>query len=185
MKRILWHTTAASLLTLAAYLLFSAFWGLLLSVVENALLKRILIGLMTTAAFGFFLVYMTKIRGDVGDREVMADYRDIPYTSLRADGRLVLRREKRQLLTIAVIVFLCFVLNTADSLIFGKKTISFPTFIFVTMCLGGAEIPIPFLDYAVSILLDGAAYLAILLLWRKRRYRCLLAHTPTEEHHAE
>ena len=35
----------------------------------------------TTLAFGFFLVYMSKIRKSIGEDEVVSDYKDRQYIS--------------------------------------------------------------------------------------------------------
>ncbi|MBE6658257.1 MAG: hypothetical protein E7604_07420 [Ruminococcaceae bacterium] len=172
MKQILWNITRASLLTLVAYLALYAVWGAILNEVENETLQLFLVALMTTAAFGLFLLYFSKIRGGRGDDEIMEDYRDGTPFSFAADIMRVVQREKTVLIAIAVIVLLCFALNTFDRLIFEKKTlISFPTFFFAPMCLFSEAIPIPFVGYAVSAILDGAAYLVCLLIYRKKKYQ--------------
>ena len=171
MKQILWNITRASLLTLAAYLVLYAIWGAILNSVENETLKLVLLALMTTAAFGFFLLYISKIRKKIGEDEILDDYRDGRTYSFADDLMLTLRREKTVLITVAVIVLLCFALNTVDRVAFGKKTISFPTFFFAPMCLFDAAIPIPFIGCAVSAVLDCAAYLVCLLIYRKKKYQ--------------
>ena len=76
MKQILWNITRASLLTLVAYIALYAVWGAILNSMENEILQQFLLALMTTAAFGFFLLYISKIRGNVGEDEILDDYRD-------------------------------------------------------------------------------------------------------------
>lgn len=171
MKQILWNITRASLLTLVAYIALYAVWGAILNSVENEILQQFLLALMTTVAFGLFLLYFSKIRGGRGDDEIMEDYRDGRTYSIADDLMLTLRREKTVLITVAVIVLLCFALNTVDRVAFGKKTISFPTFFFAPMCLFDAAIPIPFVGCAVSAVLDCAAYLVCLLIYRKKKYQ--------------
>ena len=174
MKQVLWNITRASLLTLAAYLALYAVWGAILNSVENDTLKLFLLALMTTAAFGIILLYFSKIRGSVGEDEILDDYKDGRNYSLIEDGMLTLRREKNMLITMAVIVVLCFALNTADLAIFGKKTFSAPTLIFAPMCLFSEAIPIPFVGYAVSAIFDCAAYLVCLMIYRNKTYKLWL-----------
>ena len=85
MKRIIWNITCASLLTLVAYLALYDVWGAILSTVENEVLQLFFVALMTTAAFGLFLLYFSKIRGSVVDDEIMEDYRDNGTYSVSAE----------------------------------------------------------------------------------------------------
>ena len=170
MKRILWNITRASLLTLVAYIALFAFWGALLNEIESPTIKLFLVALMTTVAFGFILLYIAKIRKGIGEDEVLSDYEDRAYASLVDDFKLIIQREASMLICMAVIVFLCFVLNTVDSVVFEKKTISFPTFFFAPMCLFDTAINLPFVGYAVSAILDCAMYILFLLLYRKKKY---------------
>ena len=74
------------------------------------------------------------------------------------------------LICIVSIVLICFILNTFDSVVFGKKTISFPTFLFAPMCLFDSMISIPFVGYLLSAILDCLTYMAFLLIYRKKKY---------------
>ena len=67
MKRTLWNITLASVITLVAYIALYAIWGAILSELENPTLQLFLIAFMTTVAFGFFLLYTSKIRKSVGE----------------------------------------------------------------------------------------------------------------------
>ena len=170
MKRTLWNITLSSVITLVAYIALYAIWGAILSGLENSTLRLFLIALMTTVAFGFFLLYTSKIRKGIGEDEVVSDYKDEQYTSFTDDFKLILKRESRMLICIASIVLICFILNTFDSVVFGKKTISFPTFFFAPMCLFDSMINIPFVGYLLSAALDCMAYMIFLLLYRKKKY---------------
>lgn len=163
MKRTLWNITLASVITLVAYIALYAVWGAILGGVENPTLKLFLIALMTTAAFCFVLLYTSKIKNSVGEDEVVSDYKDSAYVSLVDDLKLIIKRESKILICIALIVLICFAFNTFDVLIFGKKTISFPTLIFAPMCLFDSAINIPFVGYAVSAMLDCVLYIIFLL----------------------
>ncbi len=174
MKQILWNITRASLLTLVAYLALYAVWGAILNSVENETVQLLLLALMTTAAFGIILLYFSKIRGNVGEDEILDDYKDGRTYSFADDLMLTLRREKTMLITIGGIVILCFMLNTVDNVVFGKKTISFPTFFFAPMCLFSEAIPIPFIGYVFSAIFDCAAYLVCLLIYRRKTYKLWL-----------
>lgn len=97
MKRTLWNITFASIITLVAYIALYAIWGAILSGLENPTLRLLIIALMTAVAFGFFLVYMSKIRKNIGEDEVVSDYKDREYVSFADDFKLVLKRESKML----------------------------------------------------------------------------------------
>ena len=170
MKRILWNITLASTITLIAYIALYAIWGTILSGIENQMLKILIIVMMTTIAFAFFLLYTSKIRKSIGEEEVVSDYKDREYISFMCDFKLILKREIQVLICIAMIVLICFALNTFDRLVFGKKVISFPTFFFAPMCLFDSLINIPFVGYALSAVLDCLSYIVFLLIYRKKKY---------------
>lgn len=171
MKRALWNITLSSLMTLVAYIVVTGILrGVILKGIDNPTLTLFIIALVTTAVFGFFLLYTSKIRKSVGESEVISDYKDREYVSFVDDFKLILKRESQTFICVASIVFICFVLNTFDSLVFGKKTISFPTFFYAPMCLFSTVINIPFVGYAVSAVLDCVAYIAFLLIYRKKKY---------------
>ena len=170
MKRILLNITFASIITLVAYIAFYVIWGAILNALDDPTLSLLIISLMTTVAFGFFLLYTSKIKKSVGEDEVVSDYKDRQYISLTDDFKLVLKRESKMLICIASIVLICFILNTFDSVVFGKKTISFPTFLFAPMCLFDSMISIPFVGYLLSAILDCLTYIASLLIYRKKKY---------------
>ena len=170
MKRILLNITFASIITLVAYIAFYVIWGAILNALDDPTLSLLIISLMTTVAFGFFLLYTSKIRKSVGEDEVVSDYKDKQYISFADDFKLVLKREFKMLICIVSIVLICFILNTFDSVVFGKKTISFPTFLFAPMCLFDSMISIPFVGYLLSAILDCLTYIASLLIYRKKKY---------------
>ena len=170
MKRILLNITFASIITLVAYIAFYVIWGAILNALDDPTLSLLIISLMTTVTFGFFLLYTSKIRKSVGEDEVVSDYKDKQYISFADDFKLVLKRESKMLICIASIVLICFILNTFDSVVFGKKTISFPTFLFAPMCLFDSMISIPFVGYLLSAILDCLTYIASLLIYRKKKY---------------
>ena len=74
------------------------------------------------------------------------------------------------LIAIAGIAFVCFILNTLDPLIFGRKTISAITVFFAPMCLFDTVINIPFVGYLLSVIVDCAAYIGFLMIYRKKMY---------------
>ncbi len=173
MKRTLWNITLASTITLGAYMVLYSIWGAILSELKTPLAGNLFLALMTTILlilFGFFLFYIRKIKKNLGEDEVLIDYKDRKYVSLADDFKLILKRESKTLICIAAIVFACFALNTFDNLVFQRKVISLPMFFFVPMCLFGTLIDIPFVGYAISALLDCAVYMIFLLIYRKKRY---------------
>ena len=170
MKRTLWNITLASIFTLVAYIALYAVWGAILSGLENPTLQLLIVSLMTTVAFGFFLLYTSKIRKNIGEDEVIADYKDRQYISFADDFKLILKRESKMLICIASIILICFILNTFDSVVFEKKMISFPTFFFIPMYLFDPIINIPFVGYLLSAIFDCLVYMVFLLLYRKKKY---------------
>ena len=172
MKKTLWNITLASLMTLVAYIVVVFILrGVILKGIDNPTLTLLIIALVTTAVFGFFLLYTSKIRKSVGESEVISDYKDREYVSFVDDFKLILKRESKMLISIVAIVLICFALNAIDQLVFGKSVISIPAFFFAPMCFfGGTVSNIPFVGYAVSAVLDCVAYIAFLLIYRKKKY---------------
>ena len=170
MKRILWNITLASLITLVAYIALFFIWGAVLGEVKNEAFRLFLTAFMTSAAFGFFLLHRVKIKNSVGEDDVMIDYRDRTYISIIDDCKLFVKRETKMLIAIAGIAFVCFILNTLDPLIFGRKTISAITVFFAPMCLFDTVINIPFVGYLLSVIVDCAAYIGFLMIYRKKMY---------------
>ena len=170
MKRTFWNITFASIITLVAYIALYTIWGAILNEVKNSALRLLIIALMTTVAFGFFLLFTSKIRKSVGEDEVVSDYKEKEYVSFAADFKLILNRESKMLICIASIVLICFVLNSFDDFVFQKKTISLLTFFFAPMCLFDSMVNIPFVGYLLSAIIDCLAYLTFLLLYRKKKY---------------
>ncbi len=179
MKRILrtsWKITLASLLTLVAYLALYMIWGAILGEVENQKIQLFLLALMTTCAYGFVLVYVSKIRGSVGEDEVMADYKDGKYSSFIGDLKPVLRREAGTLICIVAVVLACCVVNTLDRMIFDKKAVSGITILWAPMCLFDTVFEIPVLEYVVSAAVDCISYIVFLLIYRKKKYTYWMEH---------
>lgn len=170
MKRIFWNITVTSLITLVAYIALFFIWGAVLGEVKNATIRLLLIAFMTSAAFGFFLLRRTKIKNSVGEDEVMIDYKDRTYTSIIDDCKLFVKRETKMLIVMACIALVCFMLNTLDPLIFGRKTISAITVFFAPICLFDTVINIPFVGYLVSVIVDCAVYIVFLAIYRKKMY---------------
>ena len=105
MKRNFWDVTLASLITLIAYIALYFIWGAILGEVKNEIFRLFLIALMTSAAFGFFLLRRTKIKNSVGEDEVMIDYKNRTYTSIIDDCKLFVKREAKMFIAIACIAF--------------------------------------------------------------------------------
>ena len=170
MKRILWNITLASLISLIAYIALFFVWGAILDEIENAFFRLFLTAFMTSAAFGFFLLYRVKIKNSVGENEVMNDYKEKTYISIIDDCKLFIKRETKMFIAVEGITLVCFVLNTVDPLIFGKKTISAITIFFAPMCLFDAVINIIFVGYLVSAIVNCTFYIAFLAIYRKKMY---------------
>ncbi len=179
MKRILrtlWKITLASLLTLIVYLALRMIWGAILAEIESQKMQLVLLALMTSAAYGFILVYVSKIRGSVGEDEVMADYKDGKYVSLADELKTVLRREAGTLICIVAVVLACCAFNTLDRMIFDKKAVSGITILWAPMCLFDTVFAFPVLEYVVSAAVDCISYIGFLLLYRKKKYTYWMEH---------
>ena len=133
-------------------------------------MQLFVVSLMTTAAFGYMLLYTSKKRKKVGEDEVISDYDDKPYISFAYDLKCIITNEKKTFICVAVIVLTAFVLNTFDSVVFGEKTISFITFFYAPMYIFDTLFNVPFLGYLLSAVLDCAFYVLFLLLYRKKKY---------------
>ena len=106
----------------------------------------------------------------MGEDEVMADYREHPYTTLADDFKLVLRKEAKTLILMTAVVLMTYILNRLDMLIFGKKMISHITFPYITMSLFGSLFSIKIIGYLMSAILNPVVYLTALVLYRKKKY---------------
>ena len=170
MKRTFWNITVASCITMVVYIALYAFWGAILSTLKNPMLKLFSVCFMTTSAFGFILLYVSKIRKGVGEEEVLSDYREKSYESIQRDFQPVIKREAKTLVLIIGISVICFVLNLLYGIIFDKSA-SFPiTLVFAPMCIFDSAIRIPFLGYALSAVLDCVLYVLFLLIYRKKKF---------------
>lgn len=178
MKKILWNITLASAATLVAYIGLYILWGAILNEVENEPLKLFLICLMTSAACGFFLLYFLKIKNSDGEKEVLADYKECAYVSFIDDLKRILRREAKTLISLAVIVMLCFTVNAITELISGKSTGSPLTFIYVSLCIFSTVLGQSFIGYFLSALIICLCYLIALLLWRRKTYNYWIKNKP-------
>ena len=121
MKRSLWNITLSSVLTMVAYLALSAVWGAILNELKNRVLQLFLIALMTTVAYSVIFLWVSKIRKSLGEDEVLADYRDHPYTTMADDLKRIVKSEAKTLILMMALVLATYVLNRLDMLIFGKK----------------------------------------------------------------
>ena len=170
MKKILWNITLASAATLATYIGLSIVWVAILNEVENETLRLFLLCLMTSAACGFFLLYFLKIRGSVGEKEVLSDYKESEYKSFVDDLKRILRREAKTLISLAAIVMLCFAVNAITELITKKPTGSPLTFVYIPFSIFSAILGESFIGYALSAVITCLCYLIALLLWRRKTY---------------
>ena len=170
MKRTLWSITLSSILTLVVYLVLNAIWRAILKEIASQLFALLLFAFVMAAVFGMILVYISKIRGSVGEDEVVSDYQGQAYISLADDLKRIVKRESQKLICMTAIVLACFVLNRMDVFLFGKKTFSAITLIFAPMCLFDTLFSIPFVGYLLSAVMDAVVYLAILLFYRRKKY---------------
>ncbi len=170
MKRSLWNITLSSVLTMVAYIALSAVWGAILNELKNEFMRLFLIALMTTVAYGIVHLWISKIRKSVGEDEVMADYREHPYTTMADDFKLIFKKEAKTLILMMALVLVTYILNRLDMLIFEKKMISHITFPYITMSLFGTLFPIRIIGYLLSAVLNPVVYLIALVLYRKKKY---------------
>ncbi len=178
MKQTLKHITVASVATLVAYIASYFVWGAIIGGVENQTLRFFLVALVTTIAYPFILLYFSKIKNSDGEDEVVADYKEKPYVSFADDLRCVIKREAKTLICIAVIILICFALNTLDAIMFGTKTFSNIALLFVALCMFANVIKIEILGYLLSAVQICAFYILVLLFYRKRTYDYWMKNNP-------
>ena len=171
MKKALLHITIASILTLIVYVLLSAIWGAILNDTKNQRLGIFILALLVTIAFALVLLYVSKITRSQAENEIVSDYKNREYASFAQDFMLAIKREYKMFACIALIVVCSFALNTFDRAVFGKKTISYITFIFIPMYQLDMVIDVPFVGYAVSAVMESAMYFVFLLIYRKKKYK--------------
>lgn len=165
-----WKISLSSLFTMLLYLFFSSLLTAFLEEMENNTLALCILCILTTVSFGVVLLFVTKIKNSVGDNEIMTDYKDQCYDSWRSDFRIMIKRESKMLITICLIVLLCFLLNKFDAIIFHKKTISVITALYFPLCVFDVLLPWHFLGYFISGVADCITYVLFLMFYRKYRY---------------
>ena len=171
MKRILLNVALACALTLIAYIALYLIWGALLSGVEDQGLRFALLVTMTTAFFGFFLLWAAKMRSSVGEDEIYSDYEEREYVSFVDDFKLIIKREARLLICIFAVSIACGAIDAVAKLAFQSPKTPIVVLLFSGMIMLGSTIKLPIVGYLLSATLDCTVYLVFLLLYRRRRYR--------------
>lgn len=166
MKRRLLNIVLASLLTLAAYICLYFIWGALLSDVENEAVKQLLLATMTSTIYALCLLYWSKLRRSIGEKDVLDDYKERSYISFIDDFRLAWKRERLTVLSICAIILLCFLLNTLNPLSLGSTL----TFLFSPLFFFIHSFKLKAIGYLVSAIYINLLYLLLVLLYRKKRY---------------
>lgn len=168
----IWKIFISATLNMIAYIALYAIWGALLKEVANTTASLILLSTFTSVAFALILMLFTKYRKDVGCDEFMQDYKEQPYISIGKDIKLVLQNEKITIIILSLVIAACLLLNKADTIVFGKKTISVITFPFSTMCIFSSCFPprINFIGYFINFAVITVFYIAFVLLYRRRQY---------------
>ncbi len=163
----------AALVSMVAYIALYFIWGAILGEVKQEVLRSVLLATLTSAAYALILMLLTKHRRGVGSGEVLADYQDRSYTSLREDLKLIWPREKATVILLGSIIGACLLLNKFDAIVFGKKVISAITFPFGTMCIYSTCFPsfFDFIGYFVSFAVIAALYITFVLLYRRKQYK--------------
>ncbi len=163
----------SALICMAAYLALYTIWGAMLAEVKNEIIRSILLATLTSAAYAFILMFLTKRRKGVGLDELMNDYKDRSYISLQDDLKLVLLHEKSRIILLGSIIGACLLLNKFDALVFGEKTISAVTFPFATMCIYSTCFSsfLDFIGYIISFAVITSLYTVFVLLYRRKQYK--------------
>ncbi len=177
---IFWNILLASLLCMVAYLALYAIWGAFLNEVENETIRLILVSACTSVAYAAILFYLVRIRRGVGRDELLYDYKNTQYTTLRADLPLILLREKPYLIMIASVILACLLINKVNTQVLGNTNTPL-TFPFATMCIFSSCFPshLDFIGYLFGMLVIAVCYLLFSALYRKKQYEIWLKQ---EEH---
>ncbi len=167
----------AALLTLAVYFLLNSIWRALLNELsENSTLQMLLLSTMVSAAYGFALLLLVKIRRGAGTAELLADYKEREYVSLSDDLKTVWQHERLYICLLGAVILSCLVLNKFDALIIGHKTVSVITLPFLSLCIFStcfAE-ALDFLGYFISFGTVSTFYLLFVALYRRKQARIWL-----------
>ncbi|MBO7397906.1 MAG: hypothetical protein J6V10_02305 [Clostridia bacterium] len=161
----------ASVVTLAVYLLSSVVLVAIFREIEDKTLRALINAVIVTAAFGFILLYIAKIRNSAGEDEAISDCGARDSIPLAEELKTVLKRERSIYIWIGICVLFCLIVNTLTKAVFQKDTDSFIVFPFVPMYVFDSAISVPVVGYLISALCDCALYTGLLLIFRKRWLR--------------
>lgn len=171
MKRNLSAIITASAVTLIVYVVLYFIWGAVANEIVDEKLKISVIAIVSSLIFVYNLIHILKIKDLDGEDEILFDYKDQKYTSFIRDIRLAAKREVGVLLSIVGVILVCFLLHSVDRILFAKRVISLPTFVFAPMCLFTELVKIPFFGYVISAAVDCTAYIILLLIYRRNTYK--------------
>ena len=181
MKKILIdfiHIIIAALLGLLGFTIFSIIIAAVVNDVENPFTQNLLISMICTASFVIGLIYVKKIRDGKGDDEFFDDYSNTSYISLKEDLPKVLANEKWTLILIGVIAILCYIINIVWFGVLGNTIICPVSFSMIAMTAfqiffpsEGVGIVLQGFGFLISIAADIAAYISVLLLYRRRIWK--------------
>ena len=168
----------AALLGLLVFTVFSIFIAAVVNDAENPFTQNLLISMICTASFVIGLIYVKKIRDGIGDDEFFDDYSNTSYISLKEDLPKVLANEKWTLIFIGVIAILCYIINIVWFGVLGNTIICPVSFSMIAMTAfqiffpsEGVGIVLQGFGFLISIAADIAAYISVLLLYRRRIWK--------------
>lgn len=164
------NITISSVAALVAYIVLYMIWGAILAGVEDKTLKFLLVAIMSASAYSFILLYVSKIRRENGDKDILKDYPDGRRFSFASDVKLVLRREKECLLSMCAVILVCAVISLIDNNLFEKRTLSFLTFPFAPMMLFTTAFKPSWIGYIVSAFYDCISYTIMVVIYRRKKY---------------
>ncbi len=176
--RPLLQVTVAALLNMVIYIALYGIWGAILGELKNPLIQNTLLSVLVSAGYALCLFYITYLRRGRGEEKVQIDYRDRAYAGWKDDLRILLRRERWQMILAAAVILLRAVLVEIDHLLFGELFFAHVMFPYVAMNFMGTVIPVPFLGDLVSVALIELFYALLCLRHRRRAYRYWMGHDP-------
>ena len=111
MKKRILHVVLAALFSLVIFCVFSILIAAVLDSTESVFLRNLILAIIATVVYALSLLYLSKIRDDVGDFEVFEDYPENSDFSLSKDFQFVMKRETVTVVIICSVIFLCYVMN--------------------------------------------------------------------------
>ena len=171
MKRVYFHTTLASLVALAIYIMSGFLIRAITRYMDETFWRYFFASVLMVIFYGVGLLYFANIRGHSEAQQILKDYETHPYDSFFKDFRLVFHRARGYICCLFVISALCFLLNMFDAFLFGEKFLGYITFVYIPITIMDSCIPVRIVAYLVSPACCAVTYLIAVCIYRRHCYK--------------